>query len=193
MSEQATIHSGLADKALHAASKLPRRRDHVDFKKDLTPKEPKPVTETTAGLAWTKLDKPGKPGENNDLGIAVKGAEDLSFISVAASALNRQTVESARPTDLQKDKLTARIGKLKEKIVKHAVDSFSDKLFTSLLAGVFIGVTNMLLSKYGVSSDEICVLLKEGKEQAKGNVDGGMQQVASEKVLYSVVTGARIV
>lgn len=176
-----SIDTGFAQEKLYAVGKKPPRISPEDNSNRPAGR----VAEQMSTLGWQEVKS--KDGESDfELQTA-----DVVYLSSISPALNEERVESPdapRPVNFRERV----IAHLRDKLSKLYGDTFSHNFFVAELAKMSVGILSFQLSMLGVSPEEISSLLAEAKQQKIAAVHTGIQQLASERVLFGIVTGARV-
>jgi len=117
--------------------------------------------------------------------------QDVVYLSSISPALSKEQVRSPdapRPANFR-EKV---IGALKDRLAQRYGDVFSHNYFVAELAKLEVGIIRFQLGLLGVSPEKINGILAEAKQERIAAVDTGIQQLASERVLFAIVTGARV-
>lgn len=182
MSNSFNISSDIAKEKLHAVGRKQLQPDA-----EQVVKQGRQQASATTGLVWQEVK--GKDGKT----ITELSQPDIVYLSSINSALREERVEAPTQPPRSTDFRSRIIGVLKEKLAKLIGDSYSHNFFIAELAKLGAGAVVSLLARLGVDSDEISAIIQEAKQQKIGAVDAGLRQLVSEKVLFAVITGARIV
>lgn len=179
----ATIDTGFSQEKLYAAARQVMRPAGNAPEQDEAVKQ---TTQQMSSLVWeTSEGKDG--GKSFDL-----RTNDAVYLSVISSALAQDEVESLSGRK-QLNFAEKVIKALKEKMIGLAMETYSHNFFMAELSKMGVGVVSYQLSLLGVGPSQISEILGQAKREKIAAIRTGLQQVASEKVLFGVVTGARIV
>jgi|GEM_PF-6165526 len=185
MSMQPQINTGFAQEKLYA---MAHKAQQQQANQEVAPKEQQveqTKNEQLTSLVWETVD--GKDGAKS---FDLRG-KDVVYLTSISSALAEDEVDAV--SNRKKLKFRDRAEKiLKDKMVKLAMDCFSHNFFVAELSKMGVGIISGQLSMLGVSPAEIKELMSQAKREKMAAVNTGLKQVASEKVLFGLVTGARI-
>ncbi|OGB90894.1 hypothetical protein A2625_07635 [candidate division WOR-1 bacterium RIFCSPHIGHO2_01_FULL_53_15] len=177
----ATIDNGLAQEKLYAAV----RSFSKPGKEESPTDQPSMTEETMSSLTWEEFG--GKDGIKN---YELK-RNDAVYLSTISSALAEDEVEAASNRKRLKFREKAAAA-VKDKLLELAMDIYSHNYFVAELAKMGAGILSFQLSLLGVQPGEISAIMQRAKREKMIAVQAGIKQVASEKVLFSIVTGAKI-
>ncbi len=179
----ASVDTGFSQEKLYAAARQAMRPDGKSPEQDEALKQ---TTQQMSSLVWETIES--KDGSKSfDL-----RASDAVYLSVISSALAEDEVESL--SGRKKLNFNEKVIKaLKEKMIGLAMETFSHNFFVAELSKMGVGAVGFQLSLLGVEPSQISEILGQAKREKVAAIRTGLQQVASEKVLFGVVTGARIV
>lgn len=179
----ASVDTGFSQEKLYATARQAMRPQADVPQKDEAVKQ---TTEQLSSLIWETIE--GKDGSKSfDL-----RTNDAVYLSVLSSALAEDEVESL--SGKKKLNLNEKVIKaLKEKMIGLAMETFSHNFFVAELSKMGVGAVGFQLTLFGVEPSQISEILGQAKREKISAIRTGLQQVASEKVLFGVVTGARVV
>lgn len=184
---QANIGSGMSQERLYAAAqKAKLNAAHDPAKNDGSGKI---VAQNTTGLKWQAVS--GKKGKK-DLSLARRDAVYLSTISPALSKDKVEaplTASASRPVNFKQKAIKA----LSDKLGKEVQNSYSHNFFVAELGKLTLGICRAALSRFGLSPDDIQEIMASARAEKRGAIDTGIKEIASEKILFSIVTGAKVV
>jgi hypothetical protein len=143
------------------------------------------IAEQMSQLSWQKVkNEDGRP----EFELHTQDVVYLSSISPPLSKEEVRSPDAPRPANFW-EKI---IRDLKDRLAQRYGDVFSHNYFVAELAKLEVGIIRFQLALLGVSSEEINRILAEAKQEKSAAVDTGIRQLASEKVLFAIVTGARV-
>ncbi|MFH1387323.1 MAG: hypothetical protein ABIH50_06645 [bacterium] len=170
----ASMDMGFAQEKLYAAAKQTFRNTAND-----------PDMENSSDVSWQAVD--GKDGKI-DYGIR---CDDAVYMSMIAGTMTEDQVESLDGKKNLKFREKATKA-LEEKMLKLGMDVYSHNYFMAELAKMGVGIIGFQLSVLGVDPARIKDLLAEAKKKKIEMIDLGVKQLVSEKMLFGIVTGARM-
>ncbi|OGC06486.1 hypothetical protein A2230_05120 [candidate division WOR-1 bacterium RIFOXYA2_FULL_36_21] len=178
--DAASITSTLAQEKMYASQKALQQKQKEEEK---TQSE---TSEHMSSVVWEASD-------NKDGTKTYKiGFQDVVYMSAISSSMAEDEIESlSRNKSLKFRERTIEV--LKNKFIKLAMDSYSHNFFVSQLSKMGIGIVSFQMGLLGVSGIEIQGLLSDARRKKIEVIKTSLQQVASEKVLFGIVTGAKVV
>ena len=178
----ASIDTGFAQEKMYAMARQ-AMRPTVGEKEQDQPAES--VSEQMTSLSWEAVE--GKDGAKS---FDLRGS-DAVYLSTISAALAEDEVQSLSGKKQLKFKEKA-IRSLEDKMLKMGMECFSHNFFVAELSKMGVGIMRFQLNLLGVEPNEINALMARAKREKIAAVNIGVQQLASEKVLFGIVTGAKI-
>lgn len=178
------IDAGIAKEQTYAVARQALRPNAEDQQPDSRTKQ---TSEQMSSLSWEVFTDQKTQVKSTDL---KRG--DSVYLSVISSAMAEDEVDSVSNRKRIKFRDRA-IKQLQNKLAKLVGDTYSHNFFVAELSKMGVGILSSQLSLFGVDPSRISGIIAGAKREKITAVRSSIQQLASEKVLFSIVTGMRMI